>query len=526
MIILFNANIYSPIKNKTKSAIVIKDNKILAIGSTIEILEQYGHHSKKIDLEGGTILPGLTDSHLHLVHLALSITSVNCETSSIKECLQNVLEKAQYFDDDRWIEGHGWNHNVWENAAYGTASQLDTYSKNHPVLLHAKSLHAAWANSKALEIAGISSNTPDPEGGEILRDGSGNPTGILLENAVSLVSKVIPSPTPEKLANDILAVQSKLWSMGITGVHDFDGIDSFIALQMLQEERKLGLRVNKNMPIASLPNLIDSGLRSGFGNSMLYLGHLKMFADGALGPQSAAMVDVYEGSNSKGILLLSREEVFETGITAAENGWGLSIHAIGDLANQTVLDGISDIRKYETQHDLKHFTHRIEHVQIITPKDQKRLVMLDVVASIQPIHCTSDMEIVDKYWGSRGENAYAFHNLVDFGTEVVFGSDAPVESPNPFFGLHAAVTRRRQNGYPGEDGWYSKQKINLEESLACYTLAPAALVGMETQLGKTAPGYLADLIVLREDPFQCDPQLLYNLKPCMTFVDGNIVYKE
>jgi hypothetical protein len=527
LLILYHAKIHTQNPDRAKvTALAIHGNKILAVGSDSEILEQFGSKAQRIDLNGGYILPGLTDSHLHLIYLSQSLNSVNCETPTLQACLERVADRARYINDDSWIEGHGWNHNVWENGTYGTAAQLDAISGDHPVILHAKSLHAAWVNSTALKLAGINSNTPDPEGGEIMRNSSGEPTGILLESAIGLVAEKIPVAEPAALAKDLLKVQSYLWQMGLTGIHDFDGPEAFQALQILQQEGNLHLRVYKNLPAWTLSHLIEVGLRSGFGNPMLRLGSLKLFSDGALGPQSAAMLDPYEGSTSCGKLLLTRQKIVETGIKAVENGWSLTVHAIGDLANRVVLDGLTGIRKYEDEHGLPHLPHRIEHVQLINKSDQSRLAKLNIIASMQPIHCTSDMLVADKYWGNRADQAYAFRSLIDHGTQVVFGSDAPVESPNPFHGLHAAVTRRKQDGSPHERGWHPEQRITLAEALTAYTTAPAHLAGLGHCLGRIAPDHFADLIVLQQDPFLCSQQDLYTLLPEMTMVDGYIVYRR
>jgi len=267
-------------------------------------------------------------------------------------------------------------------------------------------------------------------------------------------------------------------------------------------------------------------LRSGFGDDMLHLGSLKLFADGALGPQSAALLAPYQGSDSLGTLLSSKADILKIGIPAVENGWSLTIHAIGDLANQTVLDTLADIRAHEEKHQIAQLPHRIEHVQLLDPADQGRLAALNVVASVQPLHATSDMHIVDRYWGDRAANAYAFQSLLNCNTLLVFGSDAPVESPNPFWGLHAAVTRRQQDGTPCIDGWHPEQRIALTDALNAYTCNPAALAGFEDRLGLISPGFYADLIVLPIDPFTMLPQDLFSILPEMTIVNGKLVYQK
>jgi len=527
MITLINANVYTDYSSMQGStAIVVNEGKIIAIGSDKEILDKFKAVSNIIDIKGHTIWPGLTDSHLHLENLSQSIENVNCETDTLTECLERVSLKGNKDPDSSWILGHGWNHNVWENASYGKATDLDLVSGEHPVYLTAKSLHAAWANTTALNLAGIDSTTSNPPGGTIQRDHLGYPTGILLESAMRLIENVVPAKTPNQLALDFMRVQPYLWQMGITSVHDFDGPLAYQALQILHSNHELIFRVIKNLPGILLPQLVEVGLRSGFGDDRLRLGSLKLFSDGALGPQSAAMLEPYEGTDSIGSLLMNASEIFDIGKIAIENGWGLSIHAIGDLANRIVLDAYADLREYEKEHNLPHLPHRIEHVQLLDPEDQIRLQALDITASVQPIHCTSDIDLVDKYWGKRAPYAYPFNSLLENKTKILFGSDAPVESPNPFFGLHAAVTRKRIRVDSYTDGWHSEQRINLEDALKAYTINPATHAGMGDRLGKLAPGYYADLIVLPVDPFLIDCQDLHSIQPELTMINGEIVFQK
>jgi predicted amidohydrolase YtcJ len=272
-------------------------------------------------------------------------------------------------------------------------------------------------------------------------------------------------------------------------------------------------------------------LRTGFGNDLLRIGSVKLFADGALGPQTAAMLQPYEtapqggGQQNTGILLLDNEQIFEYGQRATTHGISMAIHAIGDRANHEALLGYAQLRRYEREHGLPALRHRIEHVQVLHPDDYGRLAELDVIASVQPIHATSDMYMADHHWGNRSAGAYAFRTLLERGTRVCFGSDAPVESPNPFLGLHAAVTRQRPDGSPAADGWYPAQRLALEEALLGFTSGAAYAAGLEGQLGMLAPGYLADLIVLEQDPFVLPANELHSLQPCATMVAGEWVWQ-
>jgi predicted amidohydrolase YtcJ len=522
MKLLHNAHIHTQDPSQpTASAIVIDRERILAVGSVNELLNQYPTAEKQ-DMQGRVLLPGLTDAHLHLKYYSLALQKIDCETSTKAECLHRVEERLKKSKPGEWILGHGWNQNVWGD--WPTANELDAITPNHPVYLTAKSLHAAWANTKAMQMANITMQTPDPQNGQIQRDSQGNATGVLLETAMELMNSVIPEPTIHEIALAVENAQPILWKMGLTGVHDFDRRDSFMALQQLHVQNKLKLRVLKNIPVELLNHVVELGLRSGFGDDMLRIGNVKVFMDGALGPHTAAMFQPYigEGENH-GILNMDGEELFEHGRKAAQVGLGMTVHAIGDRANHEVLNAYEQLRAHENENHLPHLRHRIEHVQVIHPDDAPRLARLNVIASMQPIHATSDMLMADKYWGERSRLAYAMKTQLDFGAPLALGSDAPVESPNPFWGLHAAVTRRRADGSPSAEGWYPEQKLSMAEAFAGYTLGPAYAAYMEDRLGRLAPNYLADLIVLEKDPFTCDPNDLLTLESSATMIGGEWV---
>lgn len=526
MRLLYNAQIFTQDASKrTVTAMVIRDGRILAIGSDQEILSQF-EQAEKQDMHGQTIWPGLTDSHIHLEHYAATLQMVNCETATREECLRRVAERTRATPPNTWVRGHGWNQNSWPEG-FGTFKELDAVSPNHPVYLTAKSLHASWANSVALRQAGITRTTPDPEGGLIQRDEQGNPTGILFESAMELVGSAIPEPTVPELAEALANTQTAFWQMGITGVHDYDRARCFSALQILQQQGRLKLRVVKSIPLSDLPHAIALGLRSGFGNDFLRIGPVKLFADGALGPRTAAMFKPYENDgDNAGILLMDNEEIFEHGQQASSHGINLAIHAIGDRANHEVLMAYANLRRFEQDHGLPALRHRIEHVQILHPDDYQRLAALGITASVQPIHATSDMVMADRHWGQRSAGAYAFQTLLESGTAMCFGSDAPVESPNPFLGLHAAVTRCRPDGSPGPDGWYHSQRMSLEQALHGFTTGAAYAAGLEDRLGRLAPGYLADLITFKQDPFQMSIHELHGLAPEATMVGGEWVWQS
>lgn len=539
MILLHNARIYTQNPAQPQaSAIVVDRDRIIAVGETNHLFNHYPR-AKGQDMRGRVIVPGLTDAHVHLQHYSLALQKIDCEVDTKEECLQRVAERVKKSKPGEWILGHGWNQNVWQipplhageglgvrESAWPHARDLDAIAPNHPVYLTAKSLHAAWANTKAMQLANITASTPNPHNGQIQRGAQGEATGILLETAMGLVGKAIPEPTIQEIANAIEKAQPILWKMGLTGVHDFDRRESFVALQRLHAEKKLNLRVLKNLPVEMLDEIHAIGLRGGFGNDMLRIGNVKVFMDGALGPHTAAMFQPYIGEETnRGILNMDGEELFEHGRKAAEVGLGMTVHAIGDRANHEVLNAYEQLRSYEKENHLPALRHRIEHVQVIHPDDAPRLGKLNVIASMQPIHATSDMLMADQFWGTeRAKLSYAWKTQLEFGAPLALGSDAPVESPNPFWGLHAAVTRRRADGSPSAEGWYPEQKLSIADAFAGYTLGAAYAAYREDRLGKLAPGFLADLIVLEQDPFTCNPTELLALESSATMVGGEWVY--
>jgi len=523
MKLLYNAIVHTqnPLQ-PIASALVIDRERINAVGNADDLFNQYPNAEKQ-DMQERVILPGLTDAHLHLKYYSLALQKIDCEVNTKAECLQRVAERVKNSKPGEWILGHGWNQNIWDN--WPTASELDTIAPNNPVYLTAKSLHAAWVNTKAMQLANITVQTSDPHNGQIQHDAKGNPTGILLEAAMELVSHIIPEPSSKEISDAIENAQPILWKMGLTGVHDFDRRDSFMALQELHAQKKLKLRVLKNIPLELLDEAHALGLRSGFGDDMLRIGNVKVFMDGALGPHTAAMFQPYIGEeNNRGMLNLDGEELFEHGRKAAQVGLGMTVHAIGDRANHEVLNAYEQLRNYEKENHLPALRHRIEHVQVLHPDDAPRLAQLNVIASMQPIHATSDMLMADQFWGERSRLAYAMKTQLNFGAPLALGSDAPVELPNPFLGLHAAVTRRRADGSPSPEGWYAEQKLTLAEAWSGYTLGAAYAAYMEERLGKLAPNYLADLIVLEKDPFKCDPDELLTMQSSATMVAGDWVY--
>jgi predicted amidohydrolase YtcJ len=444
----------------------------------------------------------------------------------METCLDNVRRGVEKTPSGQWVLGHGWNHNCWVEG-YGNAQMLDEISSQHPIYLTSKSLHTGWANSAALKLAGIDANSADPAGGIILRDSNGQPTGILLESAARLVEKVLPEPTPDENTRSILVAQTNLNKFGVTTIHDFDTWEIFPILQNLDQQTLLTLRVVKGIPQSFLTKAIERGLRSGQRSGNLQIGWLKLFSDGALGQQTAALLEPYTNqAGNSGMLVMDANEIVEIGRLAVKNRITLAIHAIGDRANRVVLDAYRNIRKIESRLNIPHRHHRIEHVQLIQPNDQKRLAELGIIASMQPVHAVSDMEIAERYWGDRCANAYAWKSLLNNHASLIFGSDAPVESPNPFPGLAAAISRRRLEVDPVSPGWHSEECLTFDQAFQAFTAGPAYAAGSEDVLGKLAPGFYADLVVLKENPYTLPVQDLAKLLPEKTMMKGRWVWER
>ena len=409
MRVLHNANVLPPeMDGSTITALAIQNGRIVDIGDDASILSRYGSIAEIENMQGKTIWPGMVDAHIHIEQYALNLASINCDTPTLQECLVRVKKRAVSSRPGTWILGHGWNQNNWAEG-FGNADLLDSAAPDNPVFLTSKSLHSAWVNSLAMQVAQITPLTANPQGGIIQWNDAGKPTGILFENAVELCQKAIPQPTPEELKERLLEAQTNLSGLGITGVHDFDGPRCFSALQLMEEEGSLHLRVVKGIKLDDMQAAISLGLRTGFGNEFLQIGPVKLFADGALGPQTAAMMQPYENDAANlGILQLNSNQVFEIGKAAVSSGLSLAVHVIGDRAIHEVLEGYRRLQDFSAENHYPVMRHRVEHVQLIDPPDISRFATNGIVASMQPIHATSDMEMADRYWGARSQHAYAW----------------------------------------------------------------------------------------------------------------------
>jgi predicted amidohydrolase YtcJ len=485
-------------------SIAIAGDQIVAVGGH-DLRSLITPTTKITDLGGAMVVPGLTDAHLHWEGTARALKSIDLlDIPSKQAAIDKVAAAAQNVSPGAWLVGRGWSQSIWKDTdgAFPSAADLDAITPNNPVYLPARSGHAAWVNSAALRAANIDANTPDPDGGQFQRDAHGQPTGILFERAIGMVGDIVPHPTPDELASMMLDAQALAWRSGLTGFHDYDDQSCFEALQLLYERGQLGLRVLKNINRAFIDHALGFKLRFGFGDSWIRVGAFKLFADGALGSRTASMIEPYRTDpDNHGIVVIEKEEMAALVEQATRAGLPSTIHAIGDRAVHDVLDVFDAVRALEATLGIPRAArrHRIEHVQLIHPNDVRRLAELDIIASMQPIHATSDYPMADRYWGERSKYGYNPRLQLDSGARVAFGSDSPVESFDPLAGIHAAVTRRRADGSPGVDGWYPEARVTLDEALRGYTQGAAYAAGMEAHLGMIRPGYLADLTIFDKD---------------------------
>ena len=530
-LILYNGKLYTQDPNTpAASAIAIRNGRILAVGKDIEIRALTTAHTKEVNLEGQRVLPGLTDSHIHFYEWSLFLRGLTLEdAASLDEVQRRVHEAANHAAPGTWIIGQGWNQDRWSEPRLPVRFDLDKVASNHPTILWRTDLHLAWVNSAALKAAGITSATPDPEMGVIDRDESGQPTGILRELAINLVRDAMPPRTDAQTDEAMRRAMGKLHRLGLTGVHDFrimggeDGPPALRAWQRLRAANQLDLRAWVLIPGELLDKAITLGLQSGLGDEFLRIGPAKFFSDGATGPRTAWMLESFEDAGT-GLPLTPMSEMAEAIAKAHRAGISTAIHAIGDRAVRELLDVFTEVTgQQETSAKLR-IPHRIEHVQHSHPDDLRRLGPLGLVASVQPLHLTDDMHMIDKACGERGRWAYAFRDLLNAGTVLALGSDCPVASPNPFWGMHAAVTRQRRDNTP-EGGWHASQNLSLPEAVWGYSMGAAIATGQQNDLGSLTPGKLADLIVLDQDIFEIPVEQIHETQVKMTVFHGRIVHQ-
>jgi predicted amidohydrolase YtcJ len=508
-------------------ALLIDDGKVVATGRSEDLSKRAGN-ATVIDGKGRTLLPGLIDAHAHVIGLGTARLQADLTGStSLENALASLSTYAKAHPKDAWIQGNGWNQVTWKLGRFPTAKELDTAIADRPAWLSRIDGHAGWANTAALELAGIDKDTKDPVGGHIERDADGNPTGVLVDAAMELVTRRIPVPTEAQLAAALDVALDEMASVGLTGVADA-GIDqpTLALYKRYADAGKLRTRIYAMIwdTGADFDAISKDGPLLGYGNDVLTVRSVKLAADGALGSRGAAMLAPYtDDPGNRGLRFLTDEALTAKVGKALEKGYQVNVHAIGDAANHQVLDAFEAAYK---AHGGQQLRNRVEHAQIVPVADIPRFVSLQLIASMQPTHATSDMNMAeDRVGPERIKGAYAWRTFLDQGTRIAAGSDFPVENANPFFGLHAAVTRQDHAGQP-PGGWYPEQAMRMTEALRAFTLDAAYAQHAEKTLGTLEPGKWADFILVDQDVFEIEPARIWSTKVLETWVGGKRVYQR
>jgi predicted amidohydrolase YtcJ len=507
------------------SALAFDDNgRIVAVGSAKDVAKKAKGYTR-IDLQGKTMLPGLIDAHGHVFGLGSIATSAELYSStSLQGALDTIGKFAQQNPQRAWVIGNGWNQEIWKLGRFPTAAELDKVVADRPAVMHRVDGHAMWVNTKALELAGITKDTKDPAGGKIDRDATGNATGLLVDNAMEFIDKVMPPPTEAEARGILDGALKALSSVGLTSVHDA-GIDanSDRLFRDYADHGRLTTRVYAMIMDtgADFDKLSKSGPLKSYANDLYALSAVKLVSDGALGSRGAALIEPYsDDPHTRGLLFYSDGDVQQKIAKAAKAGYQVNVHAIGDAGNKQVLDGFA---KLGPQPEMR---HRMEHAQVVQLKDIPRFKELGIVPSMQPTHATSDQNMAEQRVGhERIKGAYAWRTFLKQGSRIACGSDFPIESPNPFQGIHAAVTRQDMSNFP-QGGWYKEQAMTLHEAFRCFTIDAAWAGHQEKVIGSLEQGKWADFIVTDHDLFKVKPEEIGKIGVLETWVGGKQVFKK
>ncbi|MYN29935.1 amidohydrolase [Duganella levis] len=501
--------------------------RIIAVGSEQETAAALPR-AEHIDVQGKTLLPGLIDAHGHVFELGEIASGVELYSpTSLNGAVKAVADFARSHPKNAWIIGFGWNQEIWKLGRFPTAAELDVVVRDRPVLLHRVDGHAIWVNTKALEMAGVTRETPDPSGGKIERDVSGKPTGVLVDAAMELVNKVVPLPTPAEARATLDVALASLAKVGLTSVHD-------AGIKVVQDDiyrdyadhGKLTTRVYAMIgdTTSDFDELSKDGPLKSYANDVYALAAVKLYSDGALGSRGAALLAPYSDMPStKGLLFYPDAEMRAKMNKAMKAGYQVNIHAIGDAGNHQILDAYAQLIPQYKNVELR---HRIEHAQVVTPEDIPRFKQLGIIPSMQPTHATSDQNMAEQRVGhERIKGAYAWRTFLDQGSKIACGSDFPIESPNPFEGLHAAVTRQNNANVP-VGGWYKNQAMTLTEAFRCFTLDAAWAAHQENVIGSLEKGKWADFILIDRDIFKAPPEQLGKTQVLQTWMGGKKIYSR
>lgn len=523
-LILHGGHVITPDGEAT--AVAVDGDRILAVGSDAEILARKGPDTEMRDLKGATVVPGFNDSHCHLYGLGKALSEIDLMgTTSPAEVAGRVAEAHRTRPGTGWLQGRGWDQNDWAVQEYPTREVLDAVVGDRPVLIRRVDGHAALASSAALDRAHITAETPDPDGGQILRDAQGRPTGLLIDNAVDLVRAVIPAPGAEEMARRVRLAIDHCHRYGITGVHE-----AGVSWERAGFYRELAAGGELDLRIYALLDDVPATLDAAFAHGPIFTEGdiftaraVKLYADGALGSRGARLLEDYcDHAGHRGLFVTDLDHLHKASRRATGAGFQVGAHAIGDEANRVMLGIFTELNKELDRGADPRW--RIEHSQILHPDDIPLFAREGVISAMQPVHCTSDMDWVsERLCEERLDGAYAWKSLLESGAHLCFGTDFPVERVDPLAGLYAARTRMHPDGTP-PGGWQPQEKLDGATALRLYTAGSAYAAFMEDRLGIIQPGYYADLAVLSDNPVTCEPADLLKMAVQATIVAGKVVF--
>ena len=527
-LIVTNARVYtSDVNRPIAEALAVRNGRIAFVGSNRGALALAGPRTERLDLTGRTVIAGMVDAHTHLLGLGQALRTVDLVgTRSYDEVVARVAERAKSARPGEWIRGRGWDQNDWADTRFPTHAALSLAVPNNPVYLTRVDGHAGLVNAKALELAQVTAATPDPTGGRFIRDSAGNPTGVLIDNAQGVVSRVIPAASRAQLREQTLAAIAEANRWGLTGIHDAGvGAEGIGIYDELAREGRYNLR--NYVMVRANDSVLDAFMRRGLQKALhdgrIWIRAIKITADGALGSRGAALLDPYsDDAGNTGLITQPPERIRSVAVRALKAGFQLNVHAIGDRANRIVLDQFEAALREVPTADHR---FRIEHAQILNEQDIPRFAALDVIPSMQGSHQTSDMYWVPARLGqARSKGAYAWRSLLSTGVVIPNGSDFPVEAVNPLISFHSFVTRQDPENFPA-GGWFPEQRTTREEALLSITLWPAYAAFMENESGSLTVGKYADFVVVDRDLMPVAPEEILGTRVVRTVLGGRTVYR-
>jgi hypothetical protein len=543
-LLLVNGKVFTADENYSMAeAVAVNGEKIVAVGSSKDLKAKYSA-AREIDLQGRLVTPGFNDAHVHFLRGAIALLNVVLtDIKTLAQAQSKIAEKVKTTKSGEWITGRGWDHTLW-GGKFPTKADLDKIAPNNPIYLVRVDGHVGWANSAALKLAGIDKNTPNPDGGEIERDSSGEATGILKETAQGLVARFVPQPSAEQQIRGLELALKMAREYGITSVHDISGYDATKLYRQFLQQDKLTVRVTEMQNFEDSVETLKKQ-RAEFATfkdnpSRLKLGALKGYVDGTLGSKTAAMLAPFsDDPGNSGIPRRPPEELTKMTVERDQAGFQIALHAIGDRANRMALEGFDEALKKSPDGWNKNSDsferiaklidskrHRIEHAQVVNPSDFKRFAKLGIIASMQPTHAISDKRWAESRLGEyRVLGAYSWHLMRSYGVHVPLGTDFPVESINPYQTLFAAVSRQDVAGEP-VGGWQPQEKLTMAEAIRCHTYESAYAEFAEKEKGEIKVGILADLVVHSKDLLTIPHKEIMQTEPILTIFNGRVIYEK